>query len=388
MFDDNPEREERARERINVLLGHLRLGPPPGESREGFECKSDDERGQSAALQPGTSGGVVPAKGPKKSTWLDSLQMDPKLYWPRKYRYTIEPLPGSAYALSKKQRDHYEDEGYLIFRGLIPGVKMAGLTQIASRLTPTIVGTQQPSERDDLSNFTRVREVKKFIECFCTKDFGPMSVSKTIALPSLSNPLESAAGSHHDANPETNDKGSDPLHQDLFFLPLRPADRIVSVLIATRPMTRMNGCVQLVPATHRKGRIENVFSEFSEEHGGQSAGVKKMIYEPLIDIHSLQRGGPGAKTIELQPGDVMYYHPLLVHGLTANLLDNNPQLAGVTVHYASSECEVVECVGSGPFPEGVVPPPPGLLPEMSLDGAFCEEQVARSKRGERIIKWN
>ena len=57
---------------------------------------------------------------PKKGTWLDTLHMNPKMYWPKKYRYTIEPTPGSVPVLSVRERDHYESNGYIIVRNLVP----------------------------------------------------------------------------------------------------------------------------------------------------------------------------------------------------------------------------------------------------------------------------
>lgn len=60
------------------------------------------------------------AAKPKKGTWLDTLHMNPKIYWPKKYRYTIEPTPGSVAVLSVRERDHYESNGYIIVRNLVP----------------------------------------------------------------------------------------------------------------------------------------------------------------------------------------------------------------------------------------------------------------------------
>lgn len=45
--------------------------------------------------------------------------MNPKMYWPRKYRYTFEPIPGSTPVLSIKERDHFEDYGYIIVKNMV-----------------------------------------------------------------------------------------------------------------------------------------------------------------------------------------------------------------------------------------------------------------------------
>lgn len=77
-----------------------------------------------ASGEPGGSSSSVATNAesakPKKGSWLDTLNMNPKMYWPKKYRYTIEPTPGSVAVLSVRERDHYESNGYIIVRNLVP----------------------------------------------------------------------------------------------------------------------------------------------------------------------------------------------------------------------------------------------------------------------------
>lgn len=70
------------------------------------------------------------AAKPKKGTWLDTLHMNPKIYWPKKYRYTIEPTPGCVPVLSVRERDHYESNGYIIVRNLLPRDRQEHVTQL------------------------------------------------------------------------------------------------------------------------------------------------------------------------------------------------------------------------------------------------------------------
>lgn len=73
-----------------------------------------------AAGSSSSAANAAEAAKPKKGTWLDTLHMNPKMYWPKKYRYTVEPTPGSVAVLSVKERDHYESNGYIIVRNLLP----------------------------------------------------------------------------------------------------------------------------------------------------------------------------------------------------------------------------------------------------------------------------
>ena len=46
-----------------------------------------------------------------------------------------------------------------------------------------------------------------------------------------------------------------PLHQDLHYFPFRPADRIVAAWTAMERITPENGCLIVLPGTH-KGVLE------------------------------------------------------------------------------------------------------------------------------------
>lgn len=46
-----------------------------------------------------------------------------------------------------------------------------------------------------------------------------------------------------------------PMHQDLHYFPFRPADRIVCAWTAMEEITRQNGCLVVLPGTH-KGTLQ------------------------------------------------------------------------------------------------------------------------------------
>lgn len=41
-----------------------------------------------------------------------------------------------------------------------------------------------------------------------------------------------------------------PPHQDLYYFPIRPADRIVGVWTAMEPCNSENGCLYVAPGSH------------------------------------------------------------------------------------------------------------------------------------------
>lgn len=123
-----------------------------------------------------------------------------------------------------------------------------------------------------------------------------------------------------------------PLHQDLFSLPFRPADRIVCALSVLVPQSEPHSSISflLAPGSHRSSQMLTIDDDAT------------IIYEP---VPSPDGAGP-RKELILNAGDTLFYHPLLSHALPAGAE------ALVSCHFASSECEYVIMSGH----EALVPP--------------------------------
>jgi phytanoyl-CoA hydroxylase len=117
--------------------------------------------------------------------------------------------------------------------------------------------------------------------------------------------------------------GRHPLHQDLLYFPFRPADRIVASWTALQPCTRDNGCLVVVPGTH-KGELlrhENPDWEWINLAYFGAAGVGKHAER----LH-----------LEMEPGDTVFFHPILLHGSGQNRTDGFRR--AISAHYASASC--------------------------------------------------
>lgn len=53
-----------------------------------------------------------------------------------------------------------------------------------------------------------------------------------------------------------------PMHQDLHYFPFRPADRIVCAWTAMERVHRGNGCLVVVPGTHRGELMEHEYPDW------------------------------------------------------------------------------------------------------------------------------
>jgi phytanoyl-CoA hydroxylase len=128
--------------------------------------------------------------------------------------------------------------------------------------------------------------------------------------------------------------GRHPLHQDLVYFKFRPADRIVAAWTALERVTRENGCLQVVPGSHRLGLLEHGMPEWNYVNH-LYFGVKEM--------------GPDTprEHLEMEPGDTVLFHPLVVHGSGRNRTEGFRR--AISAHYAAAECQYVS---SDPHPYG------------------------------------
>jgi len=121
--------------------------------------------------------------------------------------------------------------------------------------------------------------------------------------------------------------GRHPLHQDLLYFPFRPADQIVAAWSAIDHCTRENGCLVVVPGSHRGELLE---------HGNPDWEWVNLAY--------FGARGVDADTervhLEMEPGDTVFFHPLLLHGSGRNRTAHFRR--SISAHYASAACRYVD----------------------------------------------
>ena len=117
--------------------------------------------------------------------------------------------------------------------------------------------------------------------------------------------------------------GRHPLHQDLRYFRMRPAEKIVAAWTAISRCTRDNGCLAVVPKSHLLGVLDHQLPEWE---------FVNFAFYGIKDASGLER-----VHIEMEPGDTVFFHPLLVHGSGRNLTSECRR--SISTHYASHECE-------------------------------------------------
>lgn len=236
--------------------------------------------------------------------------------------------------LTPQQRTEYREQGYIVVPDLIPE---SALQRYESRFISIALG-QAPCEapmnvmRDvmvvkgavepetplhgvnKLTNFEDDPELYQY-----TREPALLAVVRDL----IGHDIYSISTNVFNKPPGVD--GRHPLHQDLRYFRIRPADKIVAAWTAIGATTRESGCLAAVPGSH-KGELR--------EHGNPDWDY---LNAGFYGIDGLDEGKVERVYLEMQPGDTALFHPLLIHGSGRNRSDNFRR--ALSSHYAAAECE-------------------------------------------------
>jgi len=97
-------------------------------------------------------------------------------------------------------------------------------------------------------------------------------------------------------------------HQDANYWPLEPME-VVTIWFAVTESNRENGCVKVIPGTHKSGL---------RPHHPETKIVNVLSSE--VDLSNTDEHN--AEYVELHPGDISVHHPHAVHGSEPNRSDH------------------------------------------------------------------
>ena len=84
-------------------------------------------------------------------------------------------------------------------------------------------------------------------------------------------------------------------------------DAMLSIMVALTEATKENGCLQVLKGSHKMGRFEHLFA-------GEQQGADMPFVEEALKICE-------RVYVELNPGDILFFHSNLLHMSEANLSD-------------------------------------------------------------------
>ena len=123
-------------------------------------------------------------------------------------------------------------------------------------------------------------------------------------------------------NKPPNVDGRHPLHQDLRYFQIRPANGIVGAWTAMLPSSRESGCLAIIPGSHKGILLEHKEPDW-EYVNFAFYGVN--TDEAQNRVH-----------VEMQPGDTLLFHPLIIHGSGHNRTQEFRR--AISAHFASGNC--------------------------------------------------
>lgn len=153
-------------------------------------------------------------------------------------------------------------------------------------------------------------QLTKYLKCFCGHNIMAMRCQKVF---------------------DTEYNKSNNFQCDLPCLAFRPADRIVGIWASLDSIDNsMQTGLTVIPGSHRIGLLEN-------ECLDESGIPQTVVYERMNDVHQLANNLADKKcNLILNPGDVLFYHPMLVY--SPYFRPTNNRAIAVHGNFASSEC--------------------------------------------------
>jgi phytanoyl-CoA hydroxylase len=243
--------------------------------------------------------------------------------------------------LTLQQRQFYEENGFLVFRKLVPQADLDIYRQHFTKLcngeiprAPTmtvmrdisikqqkgakgenaITKIQDFQDDEVLFSYCKHPRLLDLIECFT----GPNI--KTIHTMLIHKP------------PGVGDSGRHPFHQDLYYFPMRPADRIVCAWTAMERVDRQNGCLSVLPGTHKGDLLAHGYPDWG--------GMVNKAYHGILNFPP-----PDSRVhLIMEAGDTVFFHPLLIHGSGANRTQGYRK--AISCHYASADCNWIDVKGT------------------------------------------
>ncbi|VVC34361.1 Phytanoyl-CoA dioxygenase [Cinara cedri] len=260
----------------------------------------------------------------------------------KSYKYTLSSNDG---LMSPELRDFYEKNGFLVIRRLF---NQTLLDQFKQRFVDICDG------KVSRGGITVMRDISSIVEKgreFVSKEQIVNKIQDILwdevferyfLHPKLLDYVQCFTGNNIMAMhsmlinkpPDTGSMSSrHPMHQDLHYFAFRPADKIVATWTAMQTVTEANGCLFVLPGSHvDPGKL------LPHEYPQWKGAVNKGFHGIIGHDDSLR----AAKIIHLNmnPGDTVFFHPLLIHGSGPNTTKETRK--AISCHFASCECQYID----------------------------------------------
>lgn len=210
--------------------------------------------------------------------------------------------------LTPRQRDFYEENGYLLKKQLIPPDWVAKIDREIENIHERMAAHPAEDVTVSWEDFDDPNTPKRIKQLMHSELVSP-TLNRTLRCDPLLDVIEALIGPNVSLYHSklllkaAHDGTAIPWHQDYAYWK-RDGNRplMINCQLAIDRTDRENGCIQFVPGSHRWGLQEH-------ERTKQTFGA-------FLPGHYYER--EGAALVEMQPGDGVFFNALIVHGSAPN----------------------------------------------------------------------
>jgi ectoine hydroxylase-related dioxygenase (phytanoyl-CoA dioxygenase family) len=221
------------------------------------------------------------------------------------------------FALTDAQRRDWDEKGFFVVRGLVAPETMAQVREAIvnfvenpGELSSVLAeegAVRQGEQREGASRYRKLEKMGRF---------NPLIWNAYYANPDVLSIVRQFIGDDILVKYDSvflkpaRKGGSTPWHQDI-GLWRDDNENAFNAWIAVEPATKENGCLQLVPGTHREGLTEHViYPDSLHEELPRDAVARRLQQEEVFHA-------------ELQPGDAVMWQSYLWHYSPPNLSEHS-----------------------------------------------------------------
>ncbi len=247
----------------------------------------------------------------------------------------MTPTANPAHMLTEAQRQKYWEDGYLLVRGLL---SRADVERYNARAREFALGNLPPGSQRMVVKDVRVAkglvqpdDPEKGIWKYLNPDrYDPLFAAYP-SRPELLDVVEQLLGPDLKAflmmyiyKPPGIDFVH-PYHQDAAYFFFEPHDSVLGTWV---PMDRVgsdNGTISVIRGSHRGPLLPH------------AAPKGELVNFGVFGVEGYD-GHPDEVSLDMDPGDALFFHSRLLHKTGANLSDRHRRV--ITVHYASARCKL------------------------------------------------
>lgn len=336
--------------------------------------------------------------------YLKVIGLDPRKFWPKKYRFTRESIPGQLNPLTTSQRNFYESNGYIV---IDKAVSPKHLQAVRDQYNEYWRDTVQPSElttnlidKKSLNKLVTSSNLLNYVGCFTDEQILLMTTSLVDTFK-----VQQVDANRDNQNQTTNrfqatinnkdfreDNKKNVDGYDNFWssnsknqqqpqqqhsatlLAASIDDQIHQSELATskqaKATTFENSGYQflyrdwmylpfrpidkIVCAITALEPIEQVLLVVPGTHrvgqctistttsSGNNEKMNEMFESAPVDMKAVVESAKQSKYVNLKPGQTLFYSPGLIHGYSNDLVNSRKNYLAVISYYAAGDCKYID----------------------------------------------